>query len=143
MKRPPIATWSSPMSAITMILVCGAQDMHDIGKRLLIAMKARGIPKQYLLADLISVDQSAVTRWISGKSMSISHAIAICNQLNLSMDWLILGIGEMYRENLNSAEDKVHSVEALSEEAKYIIIKTIDYMTSIEGARSNIAFSAI
>lgn len=60
--------------------------MQDIGKRLLFAMKQRGITKQYLLADLISVDQSAVTRWISGRGMSIAHAIAICDKLKLSMD---------------------------------------------------------
>lgn len=117
--------------------------MQDIGKRLLMAMKARGISKQYLFADLLSVDQSTVTRWISGKGMSITHAIAICDQLNLSMDWLILGIGEMDRENHNSGEKQTYSVEVLSEEAKHIIVNTINYMTSIEGVRSKIAFSSI
>lgn len=130
-------------AAIALTFVLGAEDMQDIGKRLLMAMKARGIPKQYLFADLLSVDQSTVTRWISGKGMSITHAIAICDQLNLSMDWLILGIGEMDRANHNSGGKQTYSVEVLSEEAKHIIINTIKYMTSIEGVRSKIAFSSI
>lgn len=117
--------------------------MQDIGKRLLIAMKERGITKQYLLAELISVDQSAVTRWISGKGMSISHAIAICDQLKLSMDWLILGIGEMDRLDNHLKERRVSDIEYLSEEAKYIIIKMIKYMISIECVHAKIALSSI
>ncbi|MBX9732369.1 MAG: helix-turn-helix domain-containing protein [Sphingomonas sp.] len=117
--------------------------MQDIGKRLLFAMKQRGITKQYLLADLISVDQSAVTRWISGRGMSIAHAITICEKLKLSMDWLILGIGEMDRVDDDSEEKKFSSIEYLSEEAKHLIIKIINYMTSIERIHSKIALSSI
>lgn len=108
--------------------------MNNIGDRLIAAMKSHGINKQYLLADMLCVDQSAVTRWIAGKGMTIAHAIAICEKLNLSMDWLILGSGRMHRADDKDATDREHmKFDLLSVEAKYILTRSIVYMLAKEG----------
>ncbi len=69
--------------------------MTTRGERLMLAIKARDIRKQQVLASKLRVNDSTVTRWKENKSMSLEHALAISAELDVSLDWLLLGRGTM------------------------------------------------
>lgn len=58
-------------------------------------MAARRVQKQMSLAAELGVDESAVSRWQRGAGLSIAHAARLCEALDISLDWLILGRGDM------------------------------------------------
>ena len=108
--------------------------MKEVGQRIAEAMRHRGISKQYLLADMVGVDQSAVTRWICGKGISLQHAIAISTTLQISMDWLIFGEGKIDRGNdhSNYVDNNIYPTDPLSLNAKNLIIELVNYMIKSE-----------
>jgi transcriptional regulator with XRE-family HTH domain len=63
------------------------------GNRLAEAMRLRGWNKQTALAEALGVKPSAVSRWLKNGSLSLDHAVALCDFLNISLDWLMLGRG--------------------------------------------------
>jgi transcriptional regulator with XRE-family HTH domain len=65
------------------------------GDRLSLAIKGRGISKMMALALDLDVHESAISRWRKGGPMSLEHAARISEVLNISLDWLVLGRGEM------------------------------------------------
>lgn len=69
--------------------------MSTRGERLQTAMAARGIRKQIVLASELGVNESAISRWQQGAGLSLDHAVKLCETLDISLDWLILGRGEM------------------------------------------------
>jgi transcriptional regulator with XRE-family HTH domain len=69
--------------------------MSSRAERLNVAIKVRGVTKMMSLAADLGVDESAVSRWRRGGAMSLHHAAMICDLLDVSMDWLVLGRGEM------------------------------------------------
>lgn len=48
-----------------------------------------------VLAHDLEVDESAISRWKQDGAMSLTNAARIAEVLDVSMDWLILGRGEM------------------------------------------------
>ncbi len=69
--------------------------MKQVGERLGLAMKARGVSKQMAFAIEVGVSESMVSRWKRGDGLSLSSAMRICQMLDISLDWLLLGRGEM------------------------------------------------
>jgi len=69
--------------------------MPSRGERLRIALTARGRIKQMALAAELKVDESAISRWQRNKGLSLEHAGHLCEVLYISLDWLILGRGDM------------------------------------------------
>jgi len=69
--------------------------MSTRGERLQTAMAARGIRKQIVLALELGVNESAISRWQQGAGLSLDHAVKLCETLDISLDWLILGRGSM------------------------------------------------
>jgi transcriptional regulator with XRE-family HTH domain len=67
--------------------------MSTRGKRLRMAMRARRVGKQQALAFQLGVHASAITRWKENGSLSLTNAIALCEALDVSLDWLLLGRG--------------------------------------------------
>jgi transcriptional regulator with XRE-family HTH domain len=67
--------------------------MSTRGERLRLAMEARGIRKQQALAFQLGVHESAITRWKVDGSLSLANAIALCDALDISLDWLLLNRG--------------------------------------------------
>lgn len=63
------------------------------GNRLAEAMLLRGWNKQTALAEALGVKPSAVSRWLKNGSLSLDHAVALCDFLDISLDWLMLGRG--------------------------------------------------
>lgn len=64
------------------------------GSRLAEAMLLRGWNKQTALAEALGVKPSAVSRWLKSGSLSFEHAVALCEFLDISLDWLMLGRGK-------------------------------------------------
>jgi len=69
--------------------------MPTRGERLIEAMKKRGMQKQYALAYTLGVHESTVTRWKNDGPMSLDSAIALCQTLDMSLDWFLVGHGSM------------------------------------------------
>jgi transcriptional regulator with XRE-family HTH domain len=80
--------------------------MESRGDRLSRAIKGRGISKMMALALDLDVHESAISRWRKGGPMSLENAARISEVLDISLDWLVLGRGEM----------DAHSAEALAAE---------------------------
>ncbi|UAA39856.1 helix-turn-helix transcriptional regulator [Paraneptunicella aestuarii] len=49
--------------------------------------------KQLVLASAVGVEESTISRWLAGGNIKISHLIALCEYLDVSVDWLLLGRG--------------------------------------------------
>ncbi len=84
--------------------------MTNRGQRLVEAMHRQGIYKQHALAHLLGVQESTITRWKNNKSISVDHAIAVCEALSISLDWFLCGIGRIERP----AAGEEHHIDTLS-----------------------------
>jgi transcriptional regulator with XRE-family HTH domain len=80
--------------------------MESRGDRLSRAIKGRGISKMMALALDLDVHESAISRWRKGGPMSLENAARISEVLDISLDWLVLGRGEM----------DAHTAESLASE---------------------------
>ncbi len=69
--------------------------MPSRGDRLTDALKARKVPKLYALAVDMGVDESAISRWKKNGAISTDHVARLCDVLDISVDWLLLGRGNM------------------------------------------------
>jgi transcriptional regulator with XRE-family HTH domain len=58
-------------------------------------MRWRGVSKMMALAHDLNVNESAISRWRQDGAMSLANAARVAEVLDISMDWLILGRGEM------------------------------------------------
>jgi transcriptional regulator with XRE-family HTH domain len=72
--------------------------MSTRGERLVEAMRIRGMHKQHALAYALGVNESTVTRWKNDGPMSLESAIALCQALDISLDWFLVGNGIMDRQ---------------------------------------------
>lgn len=72
--------------------------------RLRMALQVRGVRKRYGLALDLGIDQSTLSRWTNGGAMSLDHAAALSEHLDISLDWLILGRGPMDHGDLLQRE---------------------------------------
>lgn len=78
--------------------------MDHWGTRLKAALRARQIGKHYALAVELGVHESAISRWQQGRSISVPHLIALCQTLDISIDWLLTGQGSMTQHKLPMAD---------------------------------------
>jgi transcriptional regulator with XRE-family HTH domain len=69
--------------------------MSDRGERLSFALRLRRVPKMTSLAADLGVDESAISRWRKGGAMSLQSARRLSEVLDISLDWLVLGRGEV------------------------------------------------
>jgi transcriptional regulator with XRE-family HTH domain len=90
--------------------------MSSRGERLQSAMAARGVHKQIVLAAELGVNESAVSRWQQGLGLSLDHAARLCEALDISLDWLVLGRGHM-DQHRSPAEDPGKQATLLAIEA--------------------------
>jgi len=61
-----------------------------------------------LAADL-GVDESAISRWRRGDAMALTSAVRLCEVLDISIDWLLLGRGgpERHKDCASEAEQRL------------------------------------
>lgn len=69
--------------------------MSDRGERLSFALRLRQLPKMASLAVEMGVDESAISRWRKGGAMSLQNAARLCEVLDISLDWLVNGRGNI------------------------------------------------
>lgn len=67
----------------------------DHGERLRLAIKQRGMSKLSAVAWAVGVTESAVSRWQKGGAMTTGNVATVCQRLDISADWLLLGRGNM------------------------------------------------
>lgn len=89
-------------------------------------MAARGIRKQIVLAAELGVNESAVSRWQQGLGLSLEHAARLCITLDISLDWLVLGRGDMDQHRTATAEAPRHAMIAVSESMPTPIVSALN-----------------
>jgi hypothetical protein len=62
-------------------------------------MQLRGNYKAAALANALCVNEAAISRWKHGGPITLYHAANLCDVLDISMDWLIRGIGPPVMHN--------------------------------------------
>lgn len=67
--------------------------MTDRGERLSWALQLRRSTKMLPLAIDLGVNESAISRWRKGGAISLQSAGRLCELLDISLDWLVLGRG--------------------------------------------------
>jgi transcriptional regulator with XRE-family HTH domain len=88
--------------------------MASRGERLQQALEARGIHKQMALAAELGVDGSAISRWQRNAGLSLPHAARLCEVLDISLDWLVLGRGDMdLHRRLDAVTAETNTAEQL------------------------------
>lgn len=65
------------------------------GGRLVEAMRTRGLYKLSVLAALLGVTESAVSRWRHNGKMTVENVTSLCVALDISIDWFLTGRGHM------------------------------------------------
>lgn len=68
---------------------------ENTGPRICLAMAARGVFKLSVIAVAVGVSESAVSRWRKGEPLTLLNAVRLCDVLDVSLDWLLLGRGSM------------------------------------------------
>lgn len=63
------------------------------GNRLRTLLKQQKNLKQLALANAIGVEESTISRWLSGGNIKVAHLVTLCEFLDVSVDWLIMGRG--------------------------------------------------
>lgn len=113
--------------------------MSTRGERLIEAMEVRGLRKQHALAFTLGVNESTVTRWKRNGPMSLDSAISLCQALDISLDWFLVGYGSIDQhtrrtavpnidERLWSSFNRVGST--MSTQSKSLLIAFMDSMQS-------------
>jgi transcriptional regulator with XRE-family HTH domain len=103
------------------------------GKRLHQALTIRKIKKLYVLAIEVGVSESAISRWKKGGAISADHVVKLCKVLDISIDWFLLGRGNMdshkksvvYKDEHNAVE----YLNELPEEASKLLMEFISTIT--------------
>lgn len=85
-----------------------AAHTDSIGPRLREAMALRRVGKMLGLACQLGVHESALSRWKHGGAMSLVNVVSVCEALDISMDWLVLGRGhpEAHKNGESSLVDQ-------------------------------------
>jgi transcriptional regulator with XRE-family HTH domain len=92
--------------------------------------------KQHALAHSLGVNQSTITRWKQDGPMSLESAAELCRTLDISMDWLVRGIGVMEQHRLDGSEMRAagekltglspDAPDKLSQKSKTLLASFID-----------------
>lgn len=111
--------------------------MSDRGQRLRQALTARGVAKLYALAVEIGVDESAISRWKKGGAISTDNMANLCAVLDISLDWFLLGRGNMdqHKEFSPSPAERevVRRLAAFAPEALANLSEFLDAVRSDRG----------
>jgi len=85
------------------------------GVQLKKAISKRGYNKFTSLAAAMGVSESTISRWAAGESISIENAIKLCDEMDISMDWLFRSA-----ERLEAAQSDPAASERLAELPKFL-----------------------
>lgn len=72
------------------------------GRRVKESFERRDIRKLSALAAVLSVNESTLSRWQNGGPIATDSAVRLCRELDVSLDWLLLGRGCMDQHRVSS-----------------------------------------
>lgn len=75
------------------------------GNRLRVLLKKQRNLKHLVLANAIGVEESTISRWLSGGNIKMIHLIRLSEYLDVSVDWLILGRGTPLQHRDSTFQD--------------------------------------
>lgn len=105
---------------------------ESMGRRLDQALLARKVQKNYPLALEIGVDESCISRWRRGSSISTDNAIRLCRALDISLDWLLSGRGTMDQHRQRSVGDGeyalIERLRRLPETARHSLLSLLVFL---------------
>lgn len=110
---------------------------HDIarGQRLSAAMLAKGKSFNCQLCHDLGVTESTLSRWRSGKIMSVSKAVELCEHLDITLDWLVFGRSESRGEgSITAGQGWLDLYALLSAKEQYLVLKLV---SALEWARGD------
>ncbi|AQR60924.1 hypothetical protein BZG35_04095 [Brevundimonas sp. LM2] len=89
------------------------------------ALEARAVHKSYALAVELGVDESAISRWRRGRSISLDNAVNLSRALDVSLDWLLTGRGHIdgHRDDDTPVSRGIR--ELLSELPEHVALEAI------------------
>lgn len=102
------------------------------GERLKYAMDIRGIGKMYIFAMEMQVSESTISRWVAGAPISLDNLVILCRKIDISIDWLLLGRGNMeshHKFSLNPTEKRL--IKMLRSLPKALMMQIILLIESI------------
>ena len=95
--------------------------MESIGNRIEIIIKTLGY-KKVTFAERLKIDQSYVSRLVSGKGLPSERLIeSICREFNINRAWLETGEGEMMAETQSRTLDRIASRYGKSEVLRSVL----------------------
>ena len=97
------------------------------GNRLRQLLQQQRNLKQLALANAIGVEESTISRWLAGGNIKMSHLITLCNFLDVSLDWLIMGRGSPVRHKTGQEDDGL--LDSLPVEIKQDIRNLVTKLT--------------
>jgi transcriptional regulator with XRE-family HTH domain len=101
-------------------------------KRLQSAMNRRGLTKLSAMAATMGVTESAVSRWRHGGKMTVDNVTVLCDVLDISMDWLLLGRGHMEQHKPPVLQVHPHIAQAVARMKPHAREHLSMFLTSIQ-----------
>lgn len=99
---------------------------NSMGERLEQVLRARKVRKVYPLALELGVNESCISRWRRDGAISTDNAVRLCRILDVSLDWLLCGRGQMDQHKGRSISDEeyamIEALRLLPGEARYSIL---------------------
>ena len=89
------------------------------GRRIRQAMARRGVGKHCVLAAALGVTEGAVSRWCQGGQMTLANTVALCEYLDVSADWLLMGRGDMESNRQIGARSGVSPLPEIRDGARH------------------------
>jgi transcriptional regulator with XRE-family HTH domain len=92
--------------------------MMNWENRLAYALRVRKVRKLQALAVELGVDESALSRWKRGRSISLDNAVGLSRALDASLDWLVTGRGHIdaHKEPSTTADSAADYSQRLARE---------------------------
>ncbi|MBL4906693.1 MAG: helix-turn-helix transcriptional regulator [Sneathiella sp.] len=97
------------------------------GSRLKEAISSKGFNKLSAVAAELDVNESTVSQWSAGNKISITHAILLCDTLDISMDWLFRNVNDVsaHQDNL----EDIAEIAKLSPHARRALTNFLNSLT--------------
>lgn len=108
-------------------------ELENFEQRIAFALQEANISKQ-ALARLLDITPSTISGWLSGKRPSLPNLVAISRSLNLSLNWLVAGEGNIYLNGpLHLNEDECRLVQLIRKAPGDCIDSTLTFIASLLG----------
>lgn len=96
--------------------------------RLAYALRVRKVRKLQALAVELGVDESALSRWKRGRSISLDNAVGLSRALDASLDWLVMGRG-----HIDTHKQPPVSTEGAAEPAQRLAMEVFPDLSASQG----------